>query len=163
MSDPSSDTSTDVSDYQSIVEESRAIRKEVAELKRQMKHMRTIVTSTDKTPYKVSERLVDRGYISQEVMHKIFKQYLVINNGSRCLLSHPSFPKMRYMLQNLSKKMSNKKKQIDKEAPSILSTNRTNIYYASDYIRFGDNVIDTFMAEHPIDDWGIDWDWVLCS
>ena len=72
MSDPSSDTSTDVSDYQSIVEESRAIRKEVAELKRQMKHMRTIVTSTDKTPYKVSERLVDRGYISQEVMHKIF-------------------------------------------------------------------------------------------
>lgn len=152
MSDTS--TNTEVGDYDMLVEQNALLRDK-------MSKMRNMVRSSDRVPYKVSERVIDLGYIPIEIMARSLKHYTVVVQGAKCPLFHPSQPKMRYMLQTMSKRLCKRKKEVDKELPSILSANRANIYYGEDYHRYGDAVIHEFMEEHPFSSWDIDEDWIL--
>lgn len=162
------------------VEEHIAAKKEIQELRKQVKaayketnrvqkekeklvksiKKRQFITKKKKPAYiNITDRAVHHGYISKEDAQAVSKMYTIKINGRDCDLLHPDHMKFKSQLAKMSTKMSSAKKKIDDEYPELKRGNRTNGYLLGDYEKFGDAILKDHFVKQPPNTWQINWDW----
>ena len=110
------------------------------------------------TRIKLTDRLVFMGIISEENLKKLMRKQIT-QDGRFVMELRDKFIFVGRVM-NISKRLSKRKKEIDKIYPRMERTDRSNIYTETDYLNFGDDVINEYMIEHPLDTWNIDWDYL---
>jgi hypothetical protein len=129
------------------------LEQELNDLKQKIKHLQYI----DSNPnfIKVSERLVDLGYVTKaqfkEIMSK--QQAVILSTGQTIEVNNPKRNLFNSHLKNISKSLSKKKLITDGFSPKLRKADRANLYTYSDYTRYGDNTIHTYMRQHPFHTW----------
>lgn len=113
----------------------------------------------DKTPKRISQKLVEMGIVTETQMKNVLHEYCIEVCGRNCFVHHPSYHKLRNILSSISRRLSRGKRNHDRRYPPLRRWDRGNLYYNDEFERFGNDVILGYLAERPIANWEIDWDW----
>lgn len=101
----------------------------------------------------ISERMVYLGYIDRIHVPYLLNEHRGPHNIE---MYHPDRKKFIKNIATISKRMSRAKRDTDGTYPMINRAQRNNMYFLTDYIRFGDTIIHAYFLERPFEEWGID-------
>lgn len=104
---------------------------------------------------RISERIVENGYVPSQHMATFLKFHPVLIGGRRTLAQHPDYTTVVNHITKISKVFSKTKNSTTGVTPKLRKGDRTNLYTPEDYKKFGDKILKEYFQENPYDKWDV--------
>ena len=102
----------------------------------------------------VWERAVHHGYVEEDLVRTAYTPIEVTYQGMVTTMDHPNKRVFMSKKTNISKLLSNKMWSLHGKRPGF-GKGRKNVYFEKDWVEYGDEILQRYFEENPVEEWGL--------